>query len=57
LYKIDDGFNGDGYSEMDGSCDDNNILFSPETQELFDGVDNNCDVIAFLVVYGCSILL
>ena len=39
LDKADDDFDGDGYSEMDGDCDDNNVLFSPEAQELCDGVE------------------
>ena len=43
LDKLDEDFDGDGYSEMAGDCDDNNVLFSPEAQELCDGVDNNCD--------------
>ena len=30
LDKTDDDFDGDGYSEMGGDCDDNNVLFSPE---------------------------
>ena len=41
--KIDDDFDVDGYYEMDGDCDDNNVLFSPEAQELCDGVYKTCD--------------
>ena len=38
----DDG-DGDGYSEVDGDCDDADSSLSPGVSELCDGVDNNCD--------------
>ena len=41
--KLDEDFDGDGYSEEDGDCDDNNVLLSPATLEICDGIDNNCD--------------
>ena len=33
---------GDGYSFTD-DCDDSNPLVYPDTEEICDGVDNNCD--------------
>ncbi|NUO07215.1 MAG: putative metal-binding motif-containing protein [Candidatus Brocadia sp.] len=36
-------FDGDGFTEVDGDCDDKNSSVNPKAQELRDGVDNNCD--------------
>lgn len=36
-------FDGDGFTEVDGDCDDKNASVNPKAQELRDGVDNNCD--------------
>ena len=33
----------EGYTEDDQDCDDNNNLIFPESDELCDGVDNDCD--------------
>ena len=33
----------DGYSVNLGDCDDNNAQVNPGTEDLIDGVDNNCD--------------
>ena len=41
--KQDEDFDGDGFSEDDGDCDDNNVLLSPNTPEICDGIDNNCN--------------
>ncbi len=38
----DDG-DGDGYSEIDGDCDDTDASLSPGVPELCDGIDNDCD--------------
>ncbi len=38
----DDG-DGDGYSEVDGDCDDADSSLSPGATEYCDGVDNDCD--------------
>ena len=38
----DDG-DGDGYSELDGDCDDADASLSPGATEYCDGVDNDCD--------------
>ncbi len=34
---------GDGFSEWDGDCDDENPLVHPDAWEGCDGVDSNCD--------------
>jgi hypothetical protein len=34
---------GDGYSELDGDCDDHDASSSPGATEYCDGVDNDCD--------------
>lgn len=34
---------GDGYSENDGDCDDDNADLSPDADEICDGIDNDCD--------------
>ncbi len=34
---------GDGYTEDDGDCDDNNPKLSPGENEICDGLDNDCD--------------
>ena len=41
--KLDEDYDGDGFSEIDGDCDDDNVLLSPSTMEICDGIDNNCD--------------
>ena len=44
LDKLDEDFDGDGYSEVGGDCDDGNPNISPAEFEVDgDGVDNNCD--------------
>lgn len=41
----------DGYSEIWGDCDDNNILVNPDDEEIcYDDIDNNCNG---LVDEGC----
>ena len=39
----DDDLDGDGFTESQGDCDDNNAAINPNVQEVCDGVDNNCD--------------
>ena len=39
--EIDD--DGDGYTENQGDCDDDNASVSPGAEDLTDGIDNNCD--------------
>ena len=34
---------GDGFSEDDGDCNDQDINISPEGTEICDGLDNDCD--------------
>jgi hypothetical protein len=34
---------GDGYSWLDGDCNDNTPVISPEAEEICDSVDNDCD--------------
>ena len=34
---------GDGYTENQGDCDDNNYQVNPGASEICDGLDNNCD--------------
>jgi hypothetical protein len=34
---------GDGYTTEDGDCDDSNDAVSPGTEEICDGIDNNCN--------------
>ena len=34
---------GDGFSALDGDCDDEDTTVHPEAQELCDELDNNCD--------------
>ena len=34
---------GDGFSENDGDCNDSNSSIFPETDEICDLIDNNCD--------------
>ena len=36
-------FDSDGFTRVEGDCDDNNSSVNPNAQELCDGVDNNCD--------------
>jgi hypothetical protein len=38
---IDD--DGDGFSENDGDCDDEDAAIAPDSEELCDGTDNDCD--------------
>lgn len=33
----------DGYTENQGDCDDNNQNLNPDSIEIYDGIDNNCD--------------
>ena len=40
-YELDD--DGDGFSELDGDCDDNNADTHPDGVEICDGIDNDCD--------------
>ena len=41
--KLDEDFDGDGYSEDDGDCDDIDTWTYPNAVEDCDGVDNDCD--------------
>ncbi len=34
---------GDGYTDLDGDCEDHNLATYPGAPELFDGADNDCD--------------
>ena len=34
---------GDGFSELQGDCDDQNYLLHPEVKEVCDEIDNDCD--------------
>ena len=34
---------GDGFTEEDGDCDDNNAAINENAVEICDGLDNNCD--------------
>ncbi|MCH1473826.1 MAG: putative metal-binding motif-containing protein, partial [Bacteroidia bacterium] len=36
-------FDGDGFSESQGDCDDTNESINPEALEICDGIDNDCD--------------
>ncbi len=40
---LDEDNDSDGYSEAIGDCDDTNNAVNPGAEEVFDGVDNNCD--------------
>lgn len=33
----------DGFTEVEGNCDDNQALVNPEQDEVCDGFDNDCD--------------
>ena len=37
---------GDGYTESEGDCDDNNRFIYPDAPDPCDGIDQNCDLIA-----------
>ena len=39
--EVDD--DGDGFTEIEGDCDDENPAVNPGEVELCDGIDNNCD--------------
>ena len=39
----DDDYDGDGFTENEGDCDDNQALAFPSGEEICDGIDNNCD--------------
>ncbi len=39
----DEDNDGDSYSEIDGDCNDIDDSINPDTAEVFDGADNNCD--------------
>jgi len=34
---------GDGYTEVEGDCNDNNTAYSPDAIEILDGEDNDCN--------------
>ena len=36
-------FDSDGFTRVEGDCNDNNSSVNPNAQEICDGVDNNCD--------------
>ncbi|CAG1021317.1 hypothetical protein MTYM_00918 [Methylococcales bacterium] len=36
-------FDSDGFTRVDGDCNDNNSSVNPKAQEICDDVDNNCD--------------
>ena len=36
-------FDGDGFTELDGDCDDSEALAFPGGEEVCDGIDNDCD--------------
>ena len=45
-YTLDPGnydSDGDGYSQNQGDCDDNNAQINPGATEIEDGIDNDCD--------------
>lgn len=39
LFDLD----GDGYTPNDGDCDDSSAMIHPNSDEICDGIDNNCD--------------
>ena len=39
--EVDD--DGDGFTEIQGDCDDENPLVNPDAEEVCDGIDNDCD--------------
>jgi putative metal-binding protein/fibronectin type III domain protein len=40
---LDEDNDGDGFTEIEGDCDDVNNALKPGALEIFDGLDNNCD--------------
>ena len=43
LLVLDIDNDSDGYTENQGDCDDNNQNLNPDSIEIYDGIDNNCD--------------
>lgn len=43
VHIIEDDFDGDGFNESQGDCNDNDSSISPDVAEVCDGKDNDCD--------------